>query len=212
MLSLLLISLVSCSNFGDYRALNTDCCNRSKKSSYKEYSYDKPCHYSWNFERFVEKTIKTFRYDFTYTDYELLKCILYYIWECIGRKDKNKLALFVASSLHNTSYYKTFEERCSNDKYKSRGLLMIRGYENYAYLSELSCNDYIECPKLLAIPRYDTVCDTIKFWKEKLRGIYTFDNMMRSFRIQSWIENPNHLDIQNWRCMYEKLKWAYHEK
>jgi hypothetical protein len=171
---------------------------------------EKRCRF--NYTTFLEITLRTFGEEFANTnDYNLVKKILKIIWHYIGGSDTNKLALFVASSLHNTSYYKIFREYRNPDTYKSRGLLMIKGRENYKWLSHhsLQKNNYLQNPELLADPDYSAIGDTIVFWEHKLRGCYTFENMMESFRILSWLENRRNPDIVNWNNSYLRLRNAY---
>lgn len=159
---------------------------------------EKRCRF--NHTEFIEITLRTFGEQFATTnDYNLIKKILNIIWHYIGGSDTNKLALFVASSLHNTSYYKVFRDNCDPDTYKSRGLLMIKGRKNYQWLSHHSLQkaDYLRNPELLADPNYLGIGDTIVFWQYKLRGCYTFENMMESFKILSWLENRRNPDIIN---------------
>lgn len=163
---------------------------------------------SWNFGVFFMKTINSTN-EKIFNAGEILKII----WDTIGGRDKSKLALFVASSLHNTSNYKVFEEADnSSDRYKSRGLLMIRGKENYKLLSHLSAteHDYMCDPKRLSSVNEFAIRDTIEFWEYKMEHNYTFNNMMKSFKIKNWMENRWETpDIKNWREMYEKLKLVY---
>lgn len=126
---------------------------------------NRKCHLTYN--SYLQITLKTFGEQFATTNnYKLIQKILEIIWYYIGGKDINKLALFVSSAVHNTSYFKVFRDNCETDIYRSRGLLMIQGRENYEWLSchSLKRNtNYINNPELLSIPNYRAIGDTIAF-------------------------------------------------
>lgn len=188
------------------------CCQ--KRFPEEAYHYNEENISQRFFKIFVKKTYNAFRNELRNTDYTLFKNILLDIWRIIGYNDTNKLALFVSSSLHNTSFYKIFEAN-EDDMYRSRGLLMIKGVNNYkllTYLSLLKSNDYVRNPELLSIPDFYSIYDTIEFWEVKLKNNYTFENMMISLHIQSWIDNKSNQDIINWRNMYKKLRCVYRGK
>ncbi|KAK1347775.1 hypothetical protein CWI37_1020p0010 [Hamiltosporidium tvaerminnensis] len=85
----------------------------------------------------------------------------------------NEMILFLAHALHNTGNFRHFvnEKDTASGKYKSRGLLQIRGEQNYKLLNEISQNihtNFEEYPEELGKCDSNAIKVTIGFWNLKV--------------------------------------------
>lgn len=161
-------------------------------------------------ECFIEKTLCVIKRNEKFCDenrifvIRRILCIIYNNLKC----DIKELALFTATALHNTSYFKCWENKTEQcEKYHSRGLLMIRELCNYEILDRVAKHnhDYVSCPSKLALSSEFVIIDTICFWKELFRGkCMSFDIMMEILnpweyrqyvehgkKLVSWINREN---------------------
>lgn len=159
---------------------------------------------------YIEKTLCVIRQNEKHCDEDRIcrirriLCIIYKNLKC----DINELALFTATALHNTSYFRCWENKSEDcERYHSRGLLMIREKGNYERLDCVAKNnhDYVSCPSKLAKDCEYVIVDTICFWKDVVRHkCLTFDLMMQALnpweyrefvktgkKVISWINREN---------------------
>lgn len=133
-----------------------------------------------------------------------MELILSYIYSAIGG-DKDTLALFTSSALHNTSYLTVFRA-ASKEKYCSRGLLMIKDYKNYQILTQISSIDFVSFPEKLEEQNSNVVTSTVNFFKWIMRrSKYTFINMMEAL-------NPDEYRIYiESNCTIKNERWQNRE-
>lgn len=131
--------------------------------------------------------------------------ILSYIYNEIGG-NKNTLALFTSSALHNTSYLSIIRAE-SKDKYCSRGLLMIKELIHYRVLTYLSDIDFVSFPEKLEEQNCSVVKATVYFFKWIMRkSKYTFINMMQAL-------NPDEYRIYiDSNCTIKNERWQNRER
>lgn len=168
----------------------------------------------FTFDEFKKITKKVFDFEFKChpaTDPGTLDVILQAIWIKLCKEDKNRLALFVASSIHNTSYYKIFESS-GRDMYKSRGLVSIQCADNYKLLTKISENniDYLTNPHLLAERSPQAYNVSIDLWLRICDNVQTFEDMLKALGIGDYDELKNNRgDLVEWKKIYKKLLNAY---
>ncbi|KAF9761369.1 Spore wall protein 25 [Nosema granulosis] len=114
------------------------------KASYEEYIKDKRHEFSkitkdLTQPQFIDKTkiaIMRLYPDLSIEDIRRAESTLKLIYNSFTTKNKEILAIFVTHAIFNTSVFKVLEEKEGGD-YKSRGLLMIQGQENYKHLDKI---------------------------------------------------------------------------
>ncbi|KAF9761370.1 hypothetical protein NGRA_2689 [Nosema granulosis] len=129
--------------------------------------------------------------------------------------DKNTLALFTSSALHNTSYLTIFRA-ASRDKYCSRGLLMIKDLFNYQKLTKVSGIDFVLCPEKLEQQSKDVIEAQVFFFKWIMRSYkYTFVNMMKTLNpdeYRVYAESNGTIKNDRWRnreSLYNYMMCVY---
>lgn len=173
--SLFNLNYTNCSSFYPLNDTSEDTlCKKNRK---------------WNFENYLTATTKCIRYktNENFCEKESKK-ILKYIWKHIS-KDKNELAIFMSSALHNTSCFKYMKVWNDESIYGCKGLLQIQGQKNYEILTNLSGINYLRCPQLLAKKTESAIRDTGLFWKSMMSGkSMTWEDSMDALDTKSWVK------------------------
>lgn len=105
------------------------------------------------------------RYKVEYDDF-----VCQFAEETYKNLGSNDLILFATFALFNTSGFKYMENIYDtiNGRYKSRGVLMITGKENYELLALVSSRDFVGCPEVLVQKTAENVLASILFWNAYL--------------------------------------------
>lgn len=153
-------------------------------------SHSEPSIINEKCDNFVEFVIKIYQMEFDQyfgDDKTFVRGILSCIYKTLGEKNKKRLMLFVATSLHHTTFYTIFECHESGNHYKPRGLIGLTGRVNYMNLKSISAYkyDYLKNPDLLSATDDVLVFkDTIKLWINfYYNDIFTFSNTLKCFEI-----------------------------
>lgn len=171
--------------------------------------------------KYVEKTLDYIRCKLNKCDYQKIKCdaeMILRIIDCNLNGCPKEYALFTASALHNTSFFKYFALHCDKSKYMPRGLLMINNIANYKKLDAVSKykRNYVRYPTRLACKLKEDIINTIRFWKSIMcRRPMTFAGMMDALNTVSWGTYKHSdgtcmpADLKNRKEIYEDLLRRY---
>lgn len=138
-----------------------DCIYERKCESYKTAK-------SFCLNDYIEKTISVIRkfyYKPSSESETKIHLILKMIYNSFPEPNIEKMAIFTAHALFNTSCFKELEEMEGGD-YKCRGLLMIKGEENYSKLDKLCfwTKSFVKNPKCLADLKEAPIKATVEFF------------------------------------------------